>query len=178
MNPKVRRVVTGEGPDGRSRIYSDGEPPFSITVAGSMVADLWQGSGAPEQLKHGYQEATDGKIRLDPPNGGNFFRIVDFLPASKQPATSEQGKAMFEQLGSGSAFVDSGDPRGHMHRTETVDYGIVLSGRMTLVVEDGEVELAPGDIVIQRGCNHLWYNHTTENCRMAFVMIDAVYPKS
>jgi len=59
-----------------------------------------------------------------------------------------------------------------MHRTETIDYGIVLSGEVYLVVEDGETLLRPGDVVVQRGTNHAWHNRSDQPSRMAFVLID------
>jgi uncharacterized cupin superfamily protein len=62
-----------------------------------------------------------------------------------------------------------------MHRTESVDYGIVLEGAMTLVLDDSEVALAQGDIVIQRGTNHAWANRSGAVCRMLFVLLDAEY---
>jgi quercetin dioxygenase-like cupin family protein len=62
-----------------------------------------------------------------------------------------------------------------MHRTETIDYGIVLSGEIWLVLDDEEVHLRPGDIVVQRGTIHAWSNRGTEVCRMAFVLIDGKF---
>ena len=59
-----------------------------------------------------------------------------------------------------------------MHRTETVDYGILLSGEVWLVVDEGETRLAPGDVVVQRGTNHAWSNRAEETARMAFVLVD------
>jgi quercetin dioxygenase-like cupin family protein len=59
-----------------------------------------------------------------------------------------------------------------MHRTKTVDYGIVLSGEIYLVVDEGETLLKPGDVVVQRGTNHAWSNRSDEPCRMAFVLVD------
>jgi uncharacterized cupin superfamily protein len=62
-----------------------------------------------------------------------------------------------------------------MHRTETIDYGIVLDGEMVLIVDKGETVLRQGDIVIQCGTNHAWSNRSGKNCRMAFILIDGKY---
>jgi len=62
-----------------------------------------------------------------------------------------------------------------MHRTETVDYGIVLEGEITLVMDVGETVVRAGDIVVQRGTNHGWANRSDRNCRIAFVLIDGTY---
>ena len=62
-----------------------------------------------------------------------------------------------------------------MHRTETVDYGIVLEGELVLILDEGETVCRPGDIIIQRGTNHGWANRTDRNCRIAFILIDGQF---
>ena len=69
-------------------------------------------------------------------------------------------------------------PHPLMHRTETVDYGIVISGEMTLVLDKGERLLRAGDVVIQRGTNHAWANRSGKPCRMLFVLVDGRYEPS
>ena len=59
-----------------------------------------------------------------------------------------------------------------MHRTETVDYGIILEGEIYLLMDDTEVHLKQGDVIVQRGTNHAWSNRSDSVCRMAFVVID------
>jgi quercetin dioxygenase-like cupin family protein len=59
-----------------------------------------------------------------------------------------------------------------MHRTKTVDYGIVLSGEVYLVLDKQETLLKAGDVVVQRGTNHAWANRSSEPCRMAFILVD------
>jgi len=65
-----------------------------------------------------------------------------------------------------------------MHRTESIDYGVVIDGEMTLVLDDSEVLLKPGSVVIQRGTNHAWANRSGRPCRMLFVLIDGAYDPS
>ena len=62
-----------------------------------------------------------------------------------------------------------------MHRTETIDYGIVLEGEITLILDEGETLVRAGDIVIQRGTNHGWANRSGRNCRIAFILIDGKF---
>jgi quercetin dioxygenase-like cupin family protein len=62
-----------------------------------------------------------------------------------------------------------------MHRTESIDYGIVLAGEVQLVLDDSEVHLKPGDVVVQRGTDHAWENRTDEVARMAFILVDGVF---
>ena len=72
-----------------------------------------------------------------------------------------------------TARADS--PHPLMHRTETVDYGIVIEGELTLVLDDAEVHLKVGSVVIQRGTNHAWANRSGKPCRMLFVLVDGAY---
>jgi uncharacterized cupin superfamily protein len=65
-----------------------------------------------------------------------------------------------------------------MHRTETVDYGIVLEGELTLIMDEGETVIRRGDIVIQRGTNHGWANRSGAPCRIVFVLIDGAYAEA
>jgi uncharacterized cupin superfamily protein len=62
-----------------------------------------------------------------------------------------------------------------MHRTETVDYGIVIDGELTLVLDDSEVQLKPRSVVVQRGTNHAWANRSGKPCRMLFILVDGRY---
>ena len=62
-----------------------------------------------------------------------------------------------------------------MHRTETVDYGIVIEGEITLLVDEGETLVRAGDIVVQRGTNHAWANRSGRTCRIAFILIDGQF---
>jgi uncharacterized cupin superfamily protein len=80
----------------------------------------------------------------------------------------------FENIGGANAFTGGhgSDRHALMHRTSTIDYGIVLEGEITLILDDGETVAKAGDIVIQRGTNHAWANRGTTNCRVAFILID------
>lgn len=87
-----------------------------------------------------------------------------------------QMKEAFRQFGdSHASTVDKGSPHPLMHRTESIVYGIVIEGELTLVLDTVEVELKPGSVVIQRGTNHAWANRSGRPCRMLFVLIDGIY---
>jgi uncharacterized cupin superfamily protein len=62
-----------------------------------------------------------------------------------------------------------------MHRTETIDYGIVIEGEIVLILDEGETTVRAGEIVIQRGTNHGWANRTDRNCRIVFILIDGEF---
>ncbi|CAN0411301.1 unnamed protein product, partial [Discosporangium mesarthrocarpum] len=116
----------------------------------------------------GDTDKADREIGVAPPDGGSVFRIVEFTPDDDSVSNAE----MKRELG---LDPDSGGPVRHpgMHKTRSVDYGIVISGEIDMVMDEGEVHLKAGDVIVQRGTNHAWANRGTENCRIAFVLIDA-----
>ena len=67
---------------------------------------------------------------------------------------------------------DLGGRHPMMHRTETIDYAVVLDGEITLLLDDVDVQLKTGDVVIQRGTNHAWSNRSGKPCRMLYILID------
>lgn len=169
--PPVRRVVTGHAA-GRAVITSDGPTTTrDVGVPDTLFHELWSTYETPVPIDNGL-DPTLGGLQLAPPKGGTRIRMVDIPPDAIQSAlTPEEASAAFAKLGSPHA-VDKEGPHRLMHRTESVDYGIVISGRIWLVVDDGETELGPGDVVIQRGTNHAWSNRTDEIARIAFVLVD------
>jgi quercetin dioxygenase-like cupin family protein len=71
--------------------------------------------------------------------------------------------------------ADADAPHPLMHRTETIDYGIVIEGEITLIVDKGETALTRGDVIIQRGTNHAWANRSDKTCRMLFILVDGAF---
>ncbi len=65
-----------------------------------------------------------------------------------------------------------------MHRTESLDYGIVLEGEITLVLDDSEVTLRAGDVVVQRGTDHAWANRGATTAKVAFILVDGRFDES
>ena len=170
----VRRVVTGHDGGRRAVITEDGPPPTAVAldaVPGTVFHEIWATSSVPAAIDNG-PDPTLGPLELAPPDGGTRVRIVDIPPDTTQNAIGPaDAAAAFAAIGATHAHTSDG-PHALMHRTETVDYGIVLSGEVWLVVDDGETRLRPGDVVVQRGTNHAWSNRTEETARMAFVLVD------
>jgi Cupin domain len=171
----VRRVVTGHDRNRRSIISSDGAPtivPFKA-VPGTMFYELWNTNEMPVPIDNG-ADPTHRPLQLQPTQHGSIIRIVDIPPDSVQNKVSaEDVAAAFASMGAGHAVEGQENARHKiMHRTQSIDYGIVLSGEVWLLVDEGEVKLGPGDIVIQRGTNHAWSNRTEEMTRIAFILLD------
>jgi mannose-6-phosphate isomerase-like protein (cupin superfamily) len=174
-----KRVVTGHDARGRAVIAMQGPPPNVVplkAVPGTVFHEIWNTAGAPAPVDSG-PDPTLKPLELAPPARGSLIRVVDIPPDSVQNAvTAGEAAAAFAEIGASHAGTGGRDsPHRLMHRTETVDYGIVLSGRLWLVLDEGEVELGPGDIVVQRGTNHAWSNRTEETARMVFVLLDGSF---
>lgn len=178
----VRRVVTAQSARGTGVITSDGPVPTVFRLGDPEVAlvEIWKTSATPSLLRADDEEPSAGALVLNPPPGGHVFRISDIPPDPEGPVTAEAAEAMFAQMGAADASSHGAEHEsgggGMMHKTESLDYGIVLEGEIVLVVDEGEVALRQGDVVIQRGANHAWSNRSGRNCRMAFFMVDARYP--
>lgn len=178
--PPIHRVVTGHDAQGRSIVSSDGPLPTIVEVAaipGTLFHEVWSTSTTPVCVDNG-ADPTLGALVLSPPEQGTRIRFVDIPPDTAEFLASADSKMheAFSQIGEAAAStVQADSPHPLMHRTESVDYGIVIEGEMTLVLERGEVALKPGSVVVQRGTNHAWANRSGQPCRMLFVLVDGKY---
>ena len=176
----ITRIITGHASDGRSILSEVGPLPKVVEVSaipGTVFHEVWSTSGSPASVDNGV-DPTLGPLVLPPPAGGTRIRFVDIPPDTEEfleNGAQQMGEA-FEQIGDKSAStVKDNSPHPLMHRTESVDYGVVIEGEMTLVLDDGEVLLKPGSVVIQRGTNHAWANRSGRMCRMLFVLVAGTY---
>jgi len=177
MNHATRRVVTGHDDNGKAIIESDGPAP-NVRVregAGFVSTLLWVTDETP--VNAGLRiDRADRTIAVAPPANGSILRIVDFPPVTPE-VDAMDGTALRRAMGVDHAG-SAGAPGRHayMHRTKSVDYGIVLSGEIDMLLDDSEVHLKAGDIVIQQATNHAWVNRSSDFCRIAFILIDAHDP--
>ena len=178
--PTIERIVTGHDGQGRAVIVSHGPLPNVkeiAAIAGTVFHEVWSTSGNPALIDNGL-DPTVGALTLPPPAQGTRFRFVDIPPDTSEFLARGAAKMheAFTQVGDAKASTVRADsPHPLMHRTESIDYGVVIDGEMTLVLDDSEVALKPGSVVIQRGTNHAWANRSGRPCRMLFVLIDGVY---
>ena len=183
MSDSVRRIVTGHDAEGRAVIQEDGAAPRVVRIGGEigpLFHEIWNTQETPARIDRASGEPAETGIQLAPPRNGTRIRVLDIPPEDERAAamSAEEAKAHFAEVGAGDAASHTGDAssRHHlMHRTETVDYGIVLEGEVTLILDVGETVVRAGDIVIQRGTNHGWANRSGRPCRIAFVLIDGAY---
>lgn len=183
--PPVRRVVTGHDCNGNAIIQEDGPVPRLQRIGGStgpLFQEVWNTCATPAPIDADSGEPTEEGIILAPPKNGTRIRVLDIPPddASLGSMTPEQARAHFAEIGAADASSHSGEGsrHAHMHRTETIDYGIVLEGEIVLIMDEGETTVRTGDIVIQRGTNHGWANRSNKDCRIAFILIDGEFDGS
>jgi len=174
MSGLIRRIVTGHDDDGKAIVAIDGSAPnIRERKAANVVSTLlWVTDGTPADISSN-KDLADREVPVAPPAGGSILRIVDFLPVSQSSA--KDNDAMLKEMGIHS---EGGKPPRHpfTHRTKSVDYAIVLSGEIDMLLDDSEVHMKAGDIMVQQGTNHAWVNNSNEICRIAFVLIDAHEP--
>jgi len=173
MVQPTRRVVTGHDVNGKAVILIDGAAPNAKLrkATGLTSTLLWVTDRSPAD-NSGSADAAEREIGVAPPPCGSIFRVVDFPPAADFGAVDNA--AMLREMGIGA----SGGSARHagVHRTKSVDYAVVISGEIDMLLDDSEVHLRAGDVLVQRGTNHGWVNRGRENCRIAFVLIDAKEP--
>lgn len=165
MKP-VRRIVTGHR-DGKAVVLFDSAAPNQkLRQASGLVSTLlWVTDEIPADIG-GSGDRSLRDIGVPPPASGSIFRVVDFPPESG----ARSRDAILAEMG----VTDAGGARhAAMHRTRSVDYAIVLEGEIDMLLDDSEVRLAAGDVLVQQGTNHAWVNRGSGPCRMAFVLIDA-----
>ena len=176
MVKAVRRIVTGHDAEGRSVVRQDGPPARVVTLggdSGTTFHELWSTRATPAPIDRASGEPAEAGISLLPPAGGTRIRILDIPPDDGSVAAlpREAVRALFEAIGAGHALAEN-PPPPLMHRTETLDYGIVLDGELVLILDNEETVVRAGDIVVQRGTSHAWANRSDANARIAFVLID------
>ncbi|HEY6454320.1 MAG TPA: cupin domain-containing protein [Steroidobacteraceae bacterium] len=149
-----RRVVTGHDQTGKSVVLHDGPPPQHHPMHGPEVgADFYEvwNSARPVPLLSAQESEPNERAFSIMPVSGHLLRIIEIYPP------------------------EQGGKRTVMHRTRTLDYVVVITGEIVLVLDDSELTLRAGDVVVQRGTDHAWENRSSQPARMAFFHIDAQF---
>jgi len=183
LTAPFRRIVTGHDAQGRAIIQEDAPPPRVQRIGGEngpIFYEVWNTRGTPAPIDRASGEPGEDGIILSPPSNGTRIRVLDIPPedGSLEALSADDARKHFAEIGAADAASHTGDAtsrHAYMHRTETIDYGIVLQGEITLIMDEGEVLVRAGDIIVQRGTNHGWANRSSANCRIAFVLIDGVF---
>jgi hypothetical protein len=170
----IRRVVTGLDANNRSVVMFDSRMPLQAGPYGLNSTNLWVTNTYP--LGFSFKDDTSAiPVGVSPLDNGTKFRVVEFPPLDA--ATEAKMERGFLMKTVGAAAPVRGVPVTHplMHRTRSVDYAVVLSGEIDMML-DAVVHLKPGDTIVQQATNHAWINHGTEMCRILFVLMDSRQP--
>jgi quercetin dioxygenase-like cupin family protein len=144
----MRRIVTGHDPSGKAIVLIDDEATNKRTSAsGNSSTLMWCTDAMPADIAigEGVEDMGSRILGTPPPGNGTRFTVNDIMPG----ATAT------------------------MHRTESIDYVIVISGNVEMEMDGSTIAMSAGDVMIQRGTNHAWVNRSAEPARIAFVLIDA-----
>jgi len=169
--PEIRRVVTKLDASGKAVVMIDERTRLTASRLPTLVANLWvTDKSLPDFTSTDDRGKT--KTGIQPPKSGTVFRVVEFPPESAGGHPTVMMKIV------GADAPAKGLPPRHpmMHRTRTLDYAIVLSGEIDLLLDEVEVHVKAGDVVVQQATNHAWLNRGHEPCRIAFVLIDSQEP--
>jgi len=172
--PEVRRVVTALDANGRAVALADGAVALTSLRSPNPAGEMWVTSQYPPDYSW-KEDRAKTKVGLIPPANGTIFRIVDF-PPMKADVEKMDVNTMMKVVGDHAPA--KGVPVRHpmMHRTRSLDYAIIMSGEIDMLLDDGEVHLKAGDVVVQQATNHAWVNRGKEVCRIAFILMDGKEP--
>ena len=175
MAKPVRRIVTGHDETGKAIVLMDGPAPNQIVrgATGLVSTLLWVTDESPADISHSGDRA-DRTTPVGPPPRGSILRVVDFPPAGNTSGVKHED--VLKEMG--VSHGGHGKPARHpfMHRTRSVDYAFILEGEIDMLLDDSDVHMKAGDIMVQQGTNHAWVNNSDAMCRMAFVLIDGDEP--
>ena len=171
----IRRVVTGLDANNKAVVMFDSRMPLQAGPYGLNATNLWVTNTYP--LGFSFKDDTAAiPVGVSPLDNGTKFRVVEFPPLdAAAEAKMEPG---FLMKAVGPVAPARGLPVTHplMHRTRSVDYAVVLSGEIDMMLDDTVVHLRPGDTIVQQATNHAWINHGKETCRILFVLMDSRQP--
>jgi mannose-6-phosphate isomerase-like protein (cupin superfamily) len=171
--PEVRRVVTKLDSSGKAVVMIDESTRLTAPRPPNYAANIW----VTDKSLPDFSSTDDrGKTKVGlAPKSGTIFRIVDFAPESQGEQPTDMNHMMKIV---GAEAPKKGLPPRHpmMHRTRSLDYAIVLSGEIDMLLDEGEVHLKAGDVLVQQATNHAWVNRSGKPCRVAFILIDSQEP--
>jgi mannose-6-phosphate isomerase-like protein (cupin superfamily) len=169
----IRRVVTGLDERNHAVVLFDSRIPLKQDSPVISSTNFWITDSTPPSLSK--QDTANRPIGVSPPDNGTKFRLVEFAPLD--PPT--ESKLPPEMIMKGVNHPpEKGIPVKHpmMHRTRTLDYAVILSGEIDMMLDDTSVHLKEGDVVVQQATNHGWVNHSSQPCRILFVLMDSKEP--
>lgn len=170
----TRRIVTGHDAHGKAVVLFDSPLQAKQRSAGSNgMTLLWSTSEFPVDVA-GSTDRAPNQVGVPPVTNGTVFRFVDFAPTPPQTAPVDHHQILVSM---GIDPATQGFARhANTHRTRTIDYAIVLDGEIDMLLDDTEIHVKAGDVLVQQATNHAWVNNGTKPCRIVFILIDGKTP--
>jgi hypothetical protein len=170
----IHRVVTGLDASNKSMALFDSRVTLDVGKSGNPGAILWITDSYPL----GFSQNDTGKrqIGISPPANGTVIRVVEFPPIDDAALAKMDPNLMMKVVGDNAPGRGVPVTNPLMHRTRTVDYAIIMSGEIDMMLDDKTVHLKAGDVVVQQATNRAWLNRTKEPCRIVFVLMDSQQP--
>lgn len=172
---EIHRVVTTLDADNRSTTLIDRVETLNVSKSGNAGVLLWTTNSAPAGFSF-TADAAKNEIGINPPDNGTLFRVVEFAPLNAVAEAKLPKDLMMKIVGNHAPIRGVAVSHPLMHRTRTVDYAIVMSGEIDMMLDDKTVHLKAGDVVVQQATNHAWINRGKEPCRVIFVLLDSKQP--
>lgn len=173
--PEVRRVVTGLDASGKAIVMFDSAVQLTSFRSPNPAGEMWVTPKSPPDFSW-TEDRAKIKVPLTPPPGGTIFRIVDFVPLTPEAEKKMDINMMMRVVGDHAPRKGLPPKHPMMHRTRSLDYAIILSGEIDMMLDDAVVHLKAGDVVVQQATNHAWVNRGKEVCRIAFILMDSQEP--
>jgi mannose-6-phosphate isomerase-like protein (cupin superfamily) len=169
----MRRVVTGLDEKNHSVVLFDTRMPLKPVAPGIVATNFWITDSYPPGLSK--EDPSARPIGVAPPDNGTKFRVVEFAPLDQATEAKMPPAMLMKGITNAPA---KGIPVTHplMHRTRSLDYAVILSGEIDMMLDDTSVHLRQGDVIVQQATNHAWINRGTLPCRILFVLMDSKEP--
>ena len=172
----LRRIVTDNDGDGRSRILIDGAAAKLIAVEEAGLAEIWAADLQPDKLFDATDRLSVENLKLEPDARAVKVRWFTTPPEDQSKTAQEQEAAAAFGFGAVEASHCRVDTARHpmMHKTDSLDIIVLVKGEVDLLLDDGEAaSLKPGDVVIQRATNHAWVNKGSETALLVAILMNA-----
>ena len=176
MASDIRRVVTGLDANNKAVVLFDTRLPLASGPYGLASTNMWITDSYPPALSFTNDDPAKKPIGISPPDNGTKFRVVEFPPLDAATEAKMDPEFLMKTVGDKAPTRGVKVTHPLMHRTRSLDYAVVLSGEIDMMLDETSVHHKPGDTIVQQATNHAWINRSKEPCRILFVLMDSKQP--
>jgi len=173
----MKRYVMANRADGLSDIVYETDLAAKLGAAGLQSQELWRNEQTPADLSDPADPVADQTMHHEPPDGGAIFRVLKFPPEKDMASVTAEVMVAYHRA-IHSTHVPSLEYLRRaksltMHKTDTLNYFVLVSGELWALSERRDVLLRPGDVIVQKGCMHGWANRSDQPAVLVAVLIDS-----